>query len=102
MGGEEDGMRLVRALLCERLVEIRADEGRAPDRFCEDVAGLRRLAAVYGLTPVVRIAGALERSVAEGGPRGLYLSRLEDAIGCGAGDEAAAEALLASVSVRLG
>ena len=102
MGGDEDGMRVVRAELCERLERLRAGPGRTPGAFCENVAGLKRLAAVYGLTPVVRIAGALERSVAEGGPRALYLSRLEDAIGCRSGDEAAAEALLASVSVRLG
>ena len=65
-----------------------------------------RLAAAYGLIPVVRLAEALERAVFESMgahcPRALYLGRLRDAIGCERLDEQASQAMLASISVRLG
>jgi len=97
MRAEEDGMRIVRAELCGRLARLEAAPAK---RFAEDVAGLRRLASVYGLTPVVRLADALERAAAEKGARSLYLSSLRDAIGCEPLDERSADTLLASVSVR--
>jgi hypothetical protein len=106
MKPNHDAMMLVRADLCERLTSLQALAKRLPPReFSENLAGMKRLAAIYGLTPVVRLAEALERAVAEDGarcPQGLYLARLQDAIGCERLDEAASEALLASVSVRLG
>ncbi|MBV8685691.1 MAG: hypothetical protein JOZ90_12660 [Alphaproteobacteria bacterium] len=106
---EQDAMMLVRADLCERLDLLRALALRTSARdFNESVESLRRLAAAYGMAPVVALAEALERAVAEGGRRGhrdcptaLYLSRLQDAIGCERLDSAAGEAMLASVSVRL-
>jgi hypothetical protein len=97
-------MMLVRADLCDRLATIQALSKRLSTRdFAENVAGLRRIAAAYGLTPVVRLAEALEHAAAEGGacPTSLYLSRLQDAIGCERLDEEASETLIASVSVRL-
>ena len=63
------------------------------------------MAAAYGLVPVVRLADALERAVRaqpRGCPAGLYFDRLRDAIGCERLDDAASEAMLASVSIRLG
>jgi hypothetical protein len=105
MAQEADGMRLVRAELCERVLSLQTAARRLSARdFAESVDGIRRLAAAYGLTPVVRIADALERAMAEdlgGCPRALYLGRLEDAIGCARNEESAAEAMLASVSIRL-
>ena len=105
MGLEADGMMLVRAELCERLLSLQTTARRLSARdFAESVEGIRRLAAAYGLTPVVRVADALERAVAEdrgGCPRALYLARLQDAIGCERLEESAAEAMLASVSIRL-
>ena len=105
MRPEDDGMILVRAELCERLATLQARARALSGReFAENVDGLRRLAAVYGLTPVVRVVDALERALAEDGracPRSLYLGRLQDAIGCERLEEAASEAMLASVSVRL-
>ena len=105
MGPQADGMMLVRAELCERLLSLQTTARRLSARdFAESVEGIRRLAAAYGLTPVVRVADALERAVAEDRgacPRALYLSRLEDAIGCDRLEESAAEAILASVSIRL-
>ncbi|HEX9964627.1 MAG TPA: hypothetical protein VGB04_06545 [Allosphingosinicella sp.] len=105
MRAEADGMMLVRAELCERLASLQLAARRLSGRdFNESVSGIRHLAAAYGLTPVVRVAEALERAVAEDRgacPRALYLGRLQDAIGCEAMDEGAAEAMLASVSVRL-
>jgi hypothetical protein len=105
MRAQVDGMMLVRAELCERLAGLQRAAKLNPKDFSESLAGIRRLAAAYGLTPVVRVADALERAVAEdrgGCPRALYLGRLQDAIGCERLEESAAEALLASVSVRLG
>ena len=105
MRPEADGMMLVRAELCERLLSLQAAARRLSARdFTESVEGIKRLAAAYGLTTVVRVADALERAVAEDSvacPRALYLGRLQDAIGCERLEESAAEAILASVSVRL-
>ena len=98
-------MMLVRADLGERLVVLQALSKRLSARdFAENVAALRRIAAAYGLTPVVRLAEALEHAAVgnPGCPTGLYLSRLQDAIGCDRLDEEASQALIASVSVRLG
>ncbi|HYW16307.1 MAG TPA: hypothetical protein VE891_09155 [Allosphingosinicella sp.] len=105
MRREADGMMLVRAELCERLASLQTTARRLDQRhFAESLAGIKRLAATYGLITVVRVADALERAVAEdraGCPRSLYLGRLQDAIGCERTEESAAEAMLASVSVRL-
>jgi len=102
MRGEQDGMRLVRAELCERVAALRAlRRGRRDPRFAENIDGLKRIAKVYGLDAVVRLATALERSAAgDDGRRSLYLATLEDAIGCASPSDEACEALLASVSVR--
>ena len=105
MRPEADGMMLVRAELCERLLSLQATARRLSARdFNESVEGIRRLAAAYGLTTVVRVADALERAVAEdrgGCPRALYLGCLQDAIGCERLEESSAQALLASISIRL-
>jgi hypothetical protein len=105
MRPEADGMMLVRAELCERLLSLQAAARRLSARdFTAGVESIKRLAAAYGLIPVVRVADALERAMAEDRgacPRALYLGRLEDAIGCERLEESAAEAILASVSVRL-
>jgi hypothetical protein len=104
----DDAMMLVRSELCDRLDALKRGGSRmSPGAFAGQVAGMRALAASYGLTPVVRLAQALERAVGQSGtdlrrcPTALYLSRLGDAIGCDRLDEGASEALLASVSVRL-
>lgn len=105
----QDAMLLVRAELCDRLETLSKLTRRlSPRDFTERVETIRTLAAAYGMVPVVRLAEALERAVAESAsdlracPTGLYLSRLQDAIGCEALDDRAAQAMLASVSVRLG
>jgi hypothetical protein len=101
-----EAMMLVRAELCDRLDSLQRLSRRLSTRdFAAGVDGIRSLAAAYGLTPVVRLAEALERSVFENQrtcPIALYLGRLQDAIGCERLDEQASQALLASVSVRLG
>ena len=105
MRADHDAMMLVRADLCERLATIQALSKRVSARdFAENVEGLRRLAAAYGMTPVVRLAEALEHATADGAacPTSLYLARLQDAIGCERLDEEASQAFLASVSIRLG
>jgi hypothetical protein len=105
MRADQDAIMVVRADLCERLAVIQSLSKRLSARdFADNVGGLRRLAAAYGLVPVVRLAEALERAAADGGacPTALYLARLHDAIGCDRLDEDASQTLLASVSVRLG
>lgn len=104
MRPEQDSMMLVRADLCARLESLRTLSRRCPTRdYAGRVASIRNLAAAYGLIPVVRVAEAIERSLCEQGRghAGLYLARLQDAIGCDRLDDEASEALLASVSVRL-
>jgi hypothetical protein len=101
---QQDSMMVVRADLCERLASLRTLTRRCSTRdYVSRVDSIRTLAAAYGLTPVVRVAEALRRSLGEQdrAHAGLYLARLQDAIGCDRVDEAASEALLASVSVRL-
>lgn len=110
MRAEHDGMMLVRAELCERLDSLQMLARRLSTRdFTDNVYAIRTLAAAYGMTPVVRLAEALERAVCETKrhsqrdcPTALYLGRLRDAIGCERTDELAGEAMLASIAVRLG
>jgi hypothetical protein len=106
MRAEHDAMMVVRAELCERLESLQRLTRRQSDcNFSESVLSIRRLAAAYGLTPVVRLAEAMERAAAESGrgcPTNLYLDRLHDAIGCDRTDDQTSEAMIASVSVRLG
>src|SRR3546814_2695882 len=90
MRGEHDGMKLVRAELCERLESLRRFSRRqSAGDFGENVGQLRRIASAYGIIPVARLAEAMERAIAETEqhahqqcPVALYLERLHDAIGC--------------------
>lgn len=107
MQADHDAMLTVRAELCERLADLRTySERQGPRDFARTVAGIRALASLYGLLPVVRLAEALERAAREsscgGRETSLYLDRLQDAIGCTRLDEAASEAIIASISVRFG
>ena len=100
MRDNRDGMMVVRAELCDRLEQLRLLSGRAAAHdFEQRLEGIRVLAGAYGLGAVARVAEAMQAS---GGPRSLYLERLRDAIGCERADEEAVQAMLASVSVRLG
>jgi len=100
-----DGMMVVRAELCDRLDSLQRAAARMNVRdFAQRIGTIRAMAAAYGLIPVVCLAEALERAVRaqpRGCPAGLYFERMRDAIGCDRRDEAAGEAMLASVSVRL-
>jgi hypothetical protein len=104
MQAANEAMLLVRAELCERLEFLQSRARRLSARdFTQGVDAIRTIAAAYGLIPVVRLAEALERALCEDGGRcakSLYLGRLQDAIGCEQLDEAAGQAMLASVSVR--
>ena len=105
MRGDVDGMLLIRAELCDRLESLRAAAERMNMReFVAGVATIRTIAGAYGMIPVVCVAEAFERAIRaepRGCPAGLYFERLRDAIGCGAADERAGQAMLASISVRL-
>ncbi len=102
----QDGMMVVKAELCERLEALRRFSERQQGKdIGTSVAGIRQLAAAYGLLPVVRLSEALERALERSDSAGmcqsaLYLDRLRDAIGCERVDEAASEAMIASVCVR--
>ena len=107
MRNDGQAMMVVRAELCDRLERLRRLSGRHSRTHAKDsVEAIRIMAAAYGLRPVVRLAEALERAIAEnpngGWPSSLYFDRIRDAIGCERMDEDAAQAMIASVSVRLG
>ena len=98
-------MLVVRAELCDRLDSLQRSAARMNVRdFSQRIAGIRTIAAAYGLMPVVCVCDALDRAVRAQPrhcPAALYFDRLRDAIGCERIDEAASEAILASVSIRL-
>lgn len=106
MRADHDGMLLVRAELCDRLDSLQQAAGRIALRDLKQrLAAIRTMALAYGLVPVACLAEAFERAILmepRGCPAGLYFDRLRDALGCARLDEAASEALLASVSIRLG
>ncbi len=106
MRADHDGMLLVRADLCERLEALQKVARRLTVReMMQQLGAIRTLALAYGLAPVAAVADALSRAIAaepRGCPAGLYFDRLRDAIGCERLDEAAEQAMLASVSIRLG
>lgn len=106
MRADHEGMLVVRAELCDRLDSLQRAAARMNIRdFSKAIGSIRTMAAAYGLVPVVCLADALERAMRaqpRGCPAGLYFERLRDAIGCERLDDQASEALLASVSVRLG
>jgi hypothetical protein len=106
MRWDHDGMLLVRSDLCDRLDGMQRAAARMNVReLLHGIGVIRTMAAAYGLAPVVSLADAFERAVRaqpRACPAGLYFERLSDAIGCGRLDEAAGEALIASVSIRLG
>lgn len=106
MRWDHDGMLVVRADLCDRLDRLQGAASRMSVRdLMQGIATIRTLGSAYGLTPVVCLAEAFGRAIQaqpRGCPAGLYFDRLRDAIGCERVDEQASEALLASVSVRMG
>ena len=106
MRADHDGMLVVRADLCDRLDTLQKAAQRLTVReLMQQIGAIRTLALAYGLLPVAAVADALSRAIAaepRGCPAGLYFDRLRDAIGCERLDEAAGQAMLASVSIRFG
>lgn len=106
MRWDDDGMMVVKADLCDRLDALQGAAERLSVRdLARGIGAIRTTASAYGLGPVVSLADAFERAIRaepRGCPAALYLERLRDAIGCGRLDDDASNALLASVSVRLG
>lgn len=107
MRADREAMMVVRAELCDRLDRLRRLSGRYCQKEAkESIEAIRIMAGAYGLAPVVRLAEALERAMGEapagGRPSRLYFDRIRDAIGCERVDDDAAQAMIASVSVRLG
>ena len=99
MQANRDAMMVVRSELYDRLDQLKRVSGRASHAdFDRRLEGIISLAGAYGLRPVARLAEALREG---GGPAPLYLERMRDAIRCERADEEAAQAMLASVSVRL-
>jgi hypothetical protein len=100
MQKNRDAMMVVRAELCDRLDQLSHAAGRAsPADFERRLEGIISLAGAYGLRPVCRIGEAMRERRA---PAPLYFECMRDAIRCERADEEAAQAMLASVSVRLG
>ena len=100
MQKNRDAMMVVRAELCDRLDQLRHVSGRASAAdFDRRLEGIISLAGAYGLRPVCRIGEAMRGG---NGPAPLYFERMRDAIRCERLDDEAAQAMLASVSIRLG
>lgn len=106
MHSEPDGMLLVRAELCDRLETLQRAAARMQVRdFLTGIEAIRTMAGAYGMIPVVCLADAFERAIRAQPrfcPAALYFERLKDAIGCARTDDAASEAMLASISIRYG
>src|SRR5207253_2633118 len=69
MGSEHDAMMVVRAELCERLVSLRTLAGsKRGGNVGESIEGIRRLAAAYGMNPVVRLVMAIAARHGRAGP----------------------------------
>jgi hypothetical protein len=100
MQKNRDAMMVVRAELSDRLDQLRHVAGRArPADFDRRLEGIISLADTYGLRPVCRLGEALRQGE---GPAPLYFERMRDAIRSERADDEAAQAMLASVSIRLG
>ena len=106
MRGEQDGMMLVRAELCDRLEALQRTAAKMQVRdMLRGIDAIRTMARAYGMIPLVCLADAFERAIRaqpRGCPAALYFDRLRDAVGCARTDEAAGEAMLASISIRYG
>ena len=106
MRAEIDGMLVVqgRAVRPARQPAAGGGADERPRFLAADRRRSGRWPPLMASVPVVCLADALDRAVRaqpRGCPAGLYFDRLRDAIGCERLDEAASEALLASVSIRL-
>lgn len=97
----------LRSELAERLAMIERMMGARPPiaRPFAQIAALRSIARAHGLTPVDRLGSMLAETLGNGGgPAALrpWLDVLGDAIGSEVIGDAAADAYVASVMVRLG
>ena len=106
MRADLDGMIVVRADLCDRLDQLQRAAARLTvPEFKSQIGPLPTHAQAYALIPVAPDPDAHSPAIVaepRGCPAGLYFDRLRDAIGCERLDAAAEQALLASVSIRLG
>jgi hypothetical protein len=101
---QQDGMRHVRAQLCERIDGLRSAVGNAPIRgLCDKASDVRHLAQQYDLGSVADLAWKLEGRLARG-ERGAavlgVLSLMREATECGRTDRAAAS-LWGAASARM-
>lgn len=101
----QDGMRQVRAELCERIDGLKAAIPNGPVRgLCDKASDVRHLAQQYDLRPVADLAWKLESRLARG-ERGTtvldVLSLMREATESGRNDAQAASAWAAAASMRL-
>ena len=105
MGIATNALMQVQAQLCERIDRIAAELPHITiARLALEVDELRRIAANYGLTPVVEIAHGLESELAVSDGSLMVMSFLEtmrDAVGCEQLDAAATQTYLAAINQRL-
>ena len=78
------------------------DHVTSPAALCGSARSIRRLAGLCGLPAAVQLADRLEAAAASPCASRLYRERLRDAVDRGACSDAEAQALLASVAIRLG
>ncbi len=64
MRSDREAMMVVRSELCGRLDALRRPQRKRTEaELAQSLIGIRRLAAAYGLTPVVRLSEAFERAM---------------------------------------
>jgi hypothetical protein len=101
----QDGMRKVRAELCDRIDGLKAAIPHMTGRsLCDKASDVRHLAQQYDLRPVADLAWRLEGRLARGerGPGVLdMLSLMREATECGRSDAQATSLWTAAASVRL-
>ena len=104
---KSEAMKIVRAGLCERIDRLASLLPRASvPAVRRDLNDIGRTAGDYGMVPLLHIIRGMDRALSDGGWRGQvaarsYVEAMRDAAGCERTDEAAGEAYLASVNLRL-
>ncbi len=103
---ENEGLLPVRALLVRKIEALSsaAQSGRIGETAGQ-VDAIRQIARAHGLTPLANVAHGLETALARSGVGTLidgWILALSDALDCEPLDARASEALLASISLRMG
>ena len=105
MGIAKDALMQVQVQLFERIDRLASELPHiSVASLAHEINELRKIAANFGLTPVVEIAHRLESELASasGGLMAMsFLEKMRDAVGCERLDAAATQTYLAAINQRL-